>query len=381
MSAPEGGGMTSAGTGAKIADSNIALYGSKEHKDAKLNAAKSELAWQAAGKEVGTQIWRIEKFEVKSWPKEKYGKFFSGDAYIVLNTYKLPDSDAMRYNVHFWLGAESSQDEQGTAAYKTVELDDLLGDVPVQFREVQGYEGPEFMALFDNKIVTMEGGVASGFNQVKAKEYRPRLLHMKGKKVVRVTEVEMKVGSLNQGDVFLMDCGLDIYQWNGMQSGMHERQKAVTVYHAIQNDRNGKCKIQVIDGLDKTEKKFWELLGQPGGQCPEESQLSPVTEDTEVKQVYEKKLFQLSDAGGNLTMTQVEGKVMKNKLDSKDVFILDVGEAVYAWIGKHASKRERANGIRSGVNYLTSAGRPASTPVVRVTQGREPDVFLDAFEG
>lgn len=28
------------------------------------------------------RVWRIEKFQVKDWPKEKYGEFFRGDSYI-----------------------------------------------------------------------------------------------------------------------------------------------------------------------------------------------------------------------------------------------------------------------------------------------------------
>lgn len=370
-----------AGKGAKIADSNIANYGSKEHKDAKLNAAKAELAWTGAGQQIGTEIWRIEKFQVVVWPKTKYGQFYSGDAYIVLNSYKTPDSDAFRYNVHFWLGKESSQDEQGTAAYKTVELDDLLGDTPVQFREVQGAESNEFLDLFGGKIITMEGGVASGFNHVKPKEYRPRLLQMKGRKTVHVTEVPAVVKSLNQGDVFLLDLGAEVIQWNGIKSGMFEKRKAVEIIAALREDRNGRVAVTVMDGLE-SNKTFWDTLGSQG--VPAESALSEITSDEEKKFDGPKRLFKLSDASGNLEMTLVgegKGKILKSKLDSTDVFILDIGLTIFVWIGKNASKQERANGIKYGVSYLAQNGRPADTPVQRLTQGREPDNFFSEFDG
>ena len=41
-----------------------------------------------------------------------------------------------------------SQDEYGTAAYKTVELDTFLDDKAVQHRECERYESDLFMSYF-----------------------------------------------------------------------------------------------------------------------------------------------------------------------------------------------------------------------------------------
>uniref|UniRef100_K1PYK2 Severin n=1 Tax=Magallana gigas TaxID=29159 RepID=K1PYK2_MAGGI len=74
------------------------------------SAASCERAWKTAGLKPGIQIWRIVNFKATSWPEEDYGTFFDGDSYIVLNTYKKEDSDALLYDVHFWIGKYSTQE-------------------------------------------------------------------------------------------------------------------------------------------------------------------------------------------------------------------------------------------------------------------------------
>jgi len=130
-------------------DSNIAMLGSDLEKKVRLAASQGEPAWANAGKAPGLQIWRIEQFKVVPVPPTSYGCFFSGDSYIVLHTYKkTPTSDALAWDVHFWLGQSTTQDEAGTAAYKTVELDDHLDGAPVQHREVQDWESGLFLSYF-----------------------------------------------------------------------------------------------------------------------------------------------------------------------------------------------------------------------------------------
>ena len=117
------------------------------------------------GSAPGLEIWRIEKLRAVPLPKADYGKFYVGDSYIVLKTTQ--PNLALAWDVFFWLGSESTTDELGIAAYKTVELDDLLGGAPVQHREVQGKESEEFLQCF-KKIEYKKGvrlAAAPGFSQ------------------------------------------------------------------------------------------------------------------------------------------------------------------------------------------------------------------------
>jgi gelsolin len=355
-----------------IADSNIANLGSDLEKKVKHAASEHEDAWKGVGQEIGIKIWRIEKFHVVAWPEKQYGKFYSGDSYIVLRTYKkTPDSEKFSFDVHFWIGKDSTQDEYGTAAYKTVELDDYLHGDPVQHREIQNYESELFLSYF-KKVEFLEGGVDSGFHHVEAKEYKPRLFHLKGKKNVVVRQVEFSVKSLNSGDCFVLDEGHNIYQMNGRESGAMEKLKAAELTRAIDDERGGKPNVWVFEQDDKNDanaNKFWELLGG-------RTEIAPATPDVPVAE--EKKLFRLSDETGKMEMKQVK-EVSRKSLDSSDVFILDAGFEIFAWIGKGASKDEKAKALSYATDYLFKHNRPKTLPISRILEGAENDVFNTAI--
>ena len=105
------------------------------------------------------------------------------------------------------------QDEKGAAARLSVDLDDALGGGPKEYREVEGHESDLFLSYFRHQggVEYLPGGIASGFNHVEPEEHKPRLLHVKGSRNVRVNEVPINVASLNHGDVFVLDAADTVF--------------------------------------------------------------------------------------------------------------------------------------------------------------------------
>jgi len=356
-----------------IEDSNIANLGSALDHKIKQAAAETENAWKVAGKEVGLLIWRIEKFKVVPWPKEQYGHFYTGDSYIVLKTYTEPENpDKFKYDVHFWIGNNSTQDEYGTAAYKTVELDDYLHGDPVQHREIQGSESSMFLSYF-KEIYFHEGGVETGFKHVTPKDYKHRLLHVKsiGPKNVVVREVAISSKSMNSGDVFIYDGGLDVHMLLGKECNPREKHRAAEFISALASERPN-CKHNAFEENDSDAGPFWTAVGGK----PAEG-ISAAIPDTPAP--FDKKLFRLSDETGKMLMKEVKPFTIAS-LQSEDVFILDSGQEVFCWVGKGASKDEKAKALGYATDYLFKNNRPKTLSVSRILEGSENVFFKKAFE-
>jgi len=368
----------------KLDETNAAKLGSDEDRATKKKSANTEPAWKGAGQKVGMEIWRIEKFKVVAWPREQYGSFYSGDSYICLNTYKEKGKDALKWDLHFWLGQHTTQDEAGTAAYKTVELDTLLDDGPVQHREVMGHESELFLSYFPN-IRMMEGGVDTGFKHVEPEKYRTRLLHLKGKKRVRTMEVDMKVSSLNSGDVFILDNGLKVYKWEGKSSGMFEKNKGREVCDAVKTERRGKVTIHNIREGDKDNdtQDFFKHLGGNVTDAIKSEKDGGDDKEAEEQGNRVRQLWKLSDASGKMEFTKIsEGNaIKKSQLYPNDVFIFDAGAEIFAWIGKGASDKEKYEAMVYAQNYLSKNNRPLYLPITRALDGGENPKFFEAIGG
>merc|ERR1719244_2142138 len=143
-------------------------------------------------------LWRVQKLEIVGVPKGQEGKFYEGDCYIHF------DKNPVEEHVHFWIGNECSVDEQAVAAIKAVELDNLFGGLPVQHREVQGFESKRFKDQFPDGIMIKKGGMESGLKKAETNAHEAKLFKISGGMRPVMQEVDMAWSSMNHGDVFVL---------------------------------------------------------------------------------------------------------------------------------------------------------------------------------
>ncbi|KAK7278925.1 hypothetical protein RJT34_23964 [Clitoria ternatea] len=332
-------------------------------------------AFQGVGQRVGTEIWRIENFQPVPLPKSEYGKFYMGDSYIILQTTQGKGGGYV-YDLHFWLGKDTSQDEAGTAAIKTVELDTALGGRAVQHREIQGHESDKFLSYFKPCIIPLEGGVASGFKTPEGEVFETRLYVCRGKRVVRLKQVPFARSSLNHDDVFILDSQNKIYQFNGANSNIQERAKALEVIQFLKEKyHDGKCDVAIVDdGKLDTESdsgEFWVLFG---GFAPIVKKV--ISEDDIIPDTIPAQLYSITDG----EVKPVEGELSKSLLENNKCYILDCGAEVFVWIGRVTQIEERKVACQSAEEFVASHNRPKSTRLTRIVQGHETHSFKSNFD-
>jgi len=170
---------------------------------------------------------------------------------------------------------------------------------------VQGNETEKFLSYFKPCIIPEEGGVASGFRhtEVNEREHQTRLFVCRGKHTVHVKEVKtfclyidlsicactlyshsfltqishcpffrleqvpFARSSLNHDDIFILDTKSKIFQFNGSNSSIQERAKALEVVQYLKDtNHDGKCEVAAVGKLTFCQKGVlkWSMSNTPG---------------------------------------------------------------------------------------------------------------------
>ncbi|ONK78389.1 uncharacterized protein A4U43_C02F18270 [Asparagus officinalis] len=261
------------------------------------NTAKNlEPAFQGAGQRVGLEIWRIENFQPVALPKADYGKFYSGDSYIVLQT-SAGRGGAYLYDIHFWLGKETSQ-------------------------------------------------------------------------------VPFARSSLNHDDVFILDTENKIYQFNGSNSNIQERAKALEVVQYLKDKyHDGTCDVAIIDDgkleAESGSGEFWVLFGgfAPIGR-------KTVSEDDIPLEATPAKLYSINE--GELKLE--DGPLTKAMLENSKCYLLDCGAEIFVWVGRITQVDDRKSACKTAEDLIANENRPKTTRITRVIQGFETHSFKSNFE-
>ena len=381
-----------------IEDSNVELIGSDIDHQVKYNSATTEPAWNdgKVGFVPGLFVWRIEKFEVIPWPREKYGKFHTGDSYIVLHTVKASeqseDPEKLFHDIFFWLGSETTQDEAGTAAYKTVELDEFLRGVAVQHREVEAEPSEDFLRLFP-RLTILAGGISTGFRHVEEEEKEDIITLLRvfkassgGVSSTVVHEVAPSWRSLDDTDVFILDLGDKIWVWQGRKCSPMEKAKAAQVVHDMTLAKH--VPVEVLSQEESRSRRVVSLLGgddvtETSFSAPRPCFRSGAASASSAPSAASRKLFRISDSSGSLTfhLANSGSSIGRSDLDGSDVFLLDTGRDIWVWEGRRASKAEKASWLmlaQGYVRWLNSRGNSVR-PIAKVVEGNESPAFLRAL--
>ncbi|XP_066520615.1 capping protein (actin filament), gelsolin-like b [Hoplias malabaricus] len=327
-------------------------------------------------REPGLHCWRVEKMKAVPLENSEVGAFFNGDAYLVLENRGDQGAD-----LHMWIGEKSSRDEQVACAMLATQLDNFLGGEPVQHRQVQGYESPQFMNLFPRGVTYKEGGVESGFRKAQSGSGPvQRLYHIKGKKNIRAKEVELSWDSFNKGDCFILDLGETIVSWVGSQANIFEKQKVREISTLIRDtERHGKAQITHINEGEETAEMLKVLGSVPvlKDSTPEDDSQADVSNSA--------SLYKVSDATGSMKLTKVSEKnpFAKDLLIRDDCFILDNGAngKIFVWKGSGANADEKREALKMADDFIQKMNYPRmKTQVEILPQGRETVIFKQFFQ-
>eukprot|EP01080_Neovahlkampfia_damariscottae_P002213 gene2213-2387_t len=306
-----------------------------------------------------SKIWKVEGFEKEEYPIEMYGRFFSGDSYIILYTYQKKNKN---YNlIYFWQGRDSTVNEKGASALLSVNLSEITSGETLQIRCLQQQENEHFLSIF-NPFSTIHAPYMVHYGKYKnySKENEIEVFDVRESNsgYLRAIGISPKKIKLHSNGCVLLKRKNEVFLRIGKNATKKEIQYSKDVAKIL--SKNSPKEIKEGSG-DILVVKFGKenLQNYPSSQRKKS------------------RLFKMNGQSGVVEFEEVYD-FSQYDLNQKDVFILDNGEFIYCWYGNEASFYTRKFSLELAVAY---SKKVKSTKVYVVKCFGEPIEFTSLFQG
>lgn len=407
-------------------NTNLYYFSAEIEKMCDVAAKMGAKQWKDVGTTTGLLMWRIEEMRPYKWTE--HGKLYRGDCYIFLNTFEDPhDSTKLSYDLHFWAGEESTEDEYGAAMFKTFELDQKLrnecGMTGSMNREVQDFESALFLTYFEDGITYMSGGIEGVIlkkeddeegEDDKGTDYNTRLFHVKGRLgKVLLSQVKTARASMNGGDVFVLDAQEAVYVWKGEKSNDEEKARGLVYAKSLSLESDPQREVVEMDqGVDDGEAvavDFWshypslvdsKMLGiamkdtiksaEEAGDDDEMANVIPTLYRLkESLGGFSTGPFEMVSGGAASDVTSRFEKLMGkakpatkppiSDLRDDGIYLVDSGFSIGVWLGSNCSKDLTRKVFPFAMLFLRRFEKPPVLSINVYRQGYERAEFLDYF--
>ncbi|XP_063901077.1 advillin-like isoform X2 [Zophobas morio] len=230
------------------------------------------------------------------------------------------------------------------------------------------------------------GAIKKGTHELKSTKdqfkHEPILLKLKGKKKIRVSEVEINIQSLNHYDVFILDDGKGtLFLFKGRNARRLIHGYAVNLCQKMKDqDYAGRGKVVNVedDGINstiKSEQSFWEALKGDKSNIPDV--------DDDADEIYERNYMESRDFYEKESDNEFHSKKLaspsRKMLNNSKCYIIKCGEALYIWNGANADIETRKECADFATQLQSKITSRSWAPVRTIIDKGEPTYFREFF--
>lgn len=234
------------------------------------------------------------------------------------------------------------------------------------------------------------------FKKAEPETYQARLLQMVSLgESVRVVQVELVAGSLNDSDVFILDDGLTIYQFNSPHASVRERRRAMEVVHEdLRAPRDLEPELVILDGDEVFAcEPFWDRLGgkvdtlpevggaAEGGEDTGESIEEPISDDVDF--TASKTLCKISNESGELILSLEKEQVdhlVQDDVNDADVWAVACDGWCFVYVGGATNKDEKFYVWNNCDVILAALGLPVDTNITFISKASDSATWDQLFD-